>query len=232
MKAMILAAGRGVRMRPLSYTTPKPLLVAGGKPLIVWHLQRLADAGFQDIIINHSHLGGQIEAALGDGKKFGVRIAYSPEQEALETAGGIAHALPLLGGGPFLVVNGDVYCELDFKTLLPRRKQMLEHPNAGSAHLVLVDNPAHHSQGDFVLAGEKLVLSGATKLTFCGIGIYQPALFARVPRGGKMQLAALLQAQIEAGQVSARHYHGVWRDVGTPARLRELDEWLNSKRDG
>ncbi len=226
---MILAAGRGERMRPLSDMTPKPLLAVGGKPLIIRHLEKLAAAGFQDVVINYSHLGNQIETTLRDGKRFGVRIHYSPEQEALETAGGIAYALPLLGPEPFLVVNADVYCELDFARLLPLRRRMLDAPGDCSAYLVLVDNPPHHPEGDFVLNKDRLVLSGAVKLTFSGIGLYQPALFARVPRGWKMKLASLLQAQIQAGKVGGEHYRGLWRDVGTPERLRELDELLKSR---
>lgn len=164
MKAMILAAGRGERMRPLTDHTPKPLLKVGGKPLIAWHLKRLAAAGFQDIVINHAHLGEQIESALGDGSQWGVRIQYSPEKIALETAGGIANALPLLGNAPFLVVNGDVYTDIDFGTL------KLVPPNL--AHLVMVNNPPQHAAGDFALSSGKLSADGTEKLTFSGIGIY------------------------------------------------------------
>ncbi len=221
MKAMILAAGRGERMRPLTDHTPKPLLKVGGKPLIVWHLEGLARAGFRDIVINHAHLGDQIETVLGDGRRFGVHIQYSAEGEALETAGGIAYALPLLGAAPFLVVNGDIFCDLDFSHLA-------QQPMDGVvAHLVLVDNPPQHQQGDFVLDHGKLVEEGDSRLTFSGIGVYRPELFSGVVRGSKAKLAPLLRAEIGKGRVSAEHYRGHWVDVGTPERLQALDQLLN-----
>ena len=159
MKAMILAAGRGERMRPLTDHTPKPLLMVGGKPLIVWHIERLVRAGITEIIINHAHLGAQIEAALGDGSRFGALIRYSPEVMALETAGGIANAIPLLGGEPFAVINGDIYCDYDF-THLPARAAALQ--NYGDvAHLVLVNNPAQHPNGDFILQENRILPSPA-----------------------------------------------------------------------
>lgn len=220
MKAMILAAGRGERMRPLTDHTPKPLLVVGGKPLIVWHLERLAQAGFRDVVINHAHLGDQIEAALGDGCQFGIHIQYSAEGEALETAGGIAYALPLLGDAPFLVVNGDVFCDYDFSRLS-------QQPMDGVvAHLVLVDNPPQHPQGDFVLENSKIVETGDVRLTFSGIGVYQPELFSGVVRGHKAKLAPLLRAEIPRSRVTAEHYRGQWVDVGTPERLFALDQIL------
>lgn len=222
MKAMILAAGRGERMRPLTDHTPKPLLPVGGKPLIVWHLEGLVRAGFRDIVINHAHLGDQIEKALGDGSRFGARIQYSNEGEALETAGGIAYAMPLLGDAPFLVVNGDVYCDIDFGLLA---KQPMD---GVVAHLVLVDNPPQHPQGDFVLQHGKLVEEGDARLTFSGIGIYRPELFAGVERGSKAKLAPLLRAEIANGRVSAEHYRGRWVDVGTPERLHALDQQLRA----
>lgn len=222
MKAMILAAGRGERMRPLTDHTPKPLLPVGGKPLIVWHLEGLARAGFRDIVINHAHLGDQIERTLGDGSRYGVRIQYSNEGEALETAGGIAYALPLLGNAPFLVVNGDVFCDFDFS-------QIVQQPMDGVvAHLVLVDNPPQHPQGDFALDHGRLVEGGDARLTFSGIGVYRPELFASVVRGSKAKLAPLLRAEISQGQVSAEHYRGCWVDVGTPERLQALDATLSS----
>ncbi|HSS46630.1 MAG TPA: nucleotidyltransferase family protein [Burkholderiales bacterium] len=229
MRAMILAAGHGERMRPLSDTTPKLLLPVGDKPLIAWILENLAAAGFHEIVINHSHFGKQIESALGDGAGIGVRIVYSPERQALETAGGIAQALPLLGAQPFLVVNGDIYCDLDFRQLLPQLNRMREKPDSDRAYLVLVDNPGHHPEGDFALEQNRVTLSETQKLTFSGIGLYHPALFAGVPQGGKMKLAPLLLDQIAAGKVGGEHYHGLWRDVGTPERLRELDELLKSQ---
>jgi MurNAc alpha-1-phosphate uridylyltransferase len=218
MKAMILAAGRGERMRPLTDHTPKPLLTVGGKPLIVWHLQRLADAGFKDIVINYAHLGQQIEAALGDGSQWGLQIQYSPEKTALETAGGIANALSLLGVDPFLVVNGDTFTNIDFAAL------KLEKPNL--AHLVMVDNPPQHEAGDFSLLNGKLNADGAEKLTFSGAGIYHPALFADVVRGQAAKLAPLLKAAMAQGLVSGVHHQGQWHDIGTPERLQALDSQL------
>ena len=220
MKAMILAAGRGERMRPLTNHTPKPLLRAGGKPLIVWHIEKLAKAGFHDLVINHAHLGTQIENALGDGSQFGVSIDYSPEAEALETAGGIANALPLLGNKPFLVVNGDVFCDFDFMTLTPLPENTL-------AWLVLVNNPEHNPSGDFALQ-ENIVSDDATeKLTFSGIGVYHPDLFRDVDRGSKAKLAPLLRRAIKTNQVRGEHYQGRWLDIGTPERLAELNQSLS-----
>ena len=217
MKAMILAAGRGERMRPLTDRTPKPLLVAGGKPLIVWHLERQAAAGFRDIVINHAHLGEQIEQALGDGAKWGVHIAYSPEPPgALETAGGIATALPLLGDTPFLVVNGDIYCDVDFGRF--------SRSTVAGAHLVMVANPAHHAGGDFSLDGERVIRAhGEQTLTYAGIGIFSPAFFAGVQPGTIMKLRPLLDAAIAAGTLTGERFAGRWVDVGTPQRLAELD---------
>ncbi|UCV03199.1 N-acetylmuramate alpha-1-phosphate uridylyltransferase MurU [Dechloromonas denitrificans] len=222
MKAFILAAGRGKRMRPLTNHTPKPLLQAGGKPLIVWHLERLAAAGFREIVINHAHLGELIEAALGDGSAWGLSIRYSPEPPgALETAGGIANALPLLGDAPFLVVNGDIYCDWDFT----RASQLTDRP----AHLVMVANPAHHSGGDFALDGERVVFAqGEQTLTYAGIAVFSPAFFADVPRGSVMKLRPLLDAAIAAGTLSGERHAGRWVDVGTPQRLAELDKELKN----
>ena len=216
MKVMILAAGRGERMRPLTDHTPKPLLVAGGKPLIVHHLERLARSGFRDLVINHAHLGERIEAALGDGSRWGVHIAYSPEASALETGGGIFHALALLGPEPFLVVNGDVWTNLDFSHLALAAGKL--------AHLVLVDNPPHHPRGDFHLEGG--LVQAMPRLTFSGIGVYHPDLF-RGCRPGAFPLAPLLRAAMAAGQVSGEHYRGLWLDIGTPQRLGDLDALLS-----
>lgn len=218
MKAMILAAGRGERMRPLTDHTPKPLLKVGGKPLIVWHLQRLVAAGFEDIVINHAHLGQQIETALGDGSEWGVRIRYSPEKVALETAGGIANAMPLLGEAPFLVVNGDVFTDVDYRAL------QLTAPDL--AHLVMVDNPAQHPAGDFALQDGRLSADGTEKLTFSGVGIYHPALFVGIERGAPAKLAPLLKAAMADGLVSGTHHRGIWHDIGTPERLQALDSQL------
>ena len=222
---MILAAGRGERMRPLTDHTPKPLLKVGGKALIVWHIEHLAKAGFKEIVINHAHLGAQIEAYLKDGSAWGVQIQYSPETVALETAGGIANALPLLGSEPFLVVNGDTFTDIDFGTL------NLAKPNL--AHLVMVDNPPQHAEGDFVLKNGKLTETGenvlSTKLTFSGVGVYHPNLFARVVRGEAAKLAPLLKAAMAENLVTAQHYQGAWYDIGTPQRLAELDATLKSQ---
>jgi MurNAc alpha-1-phosphate uridylyltransferase len=222
MKAFILAAGRGERMRPLTDHTPKPLLQAGGKPLIVWHLERLAAAGFKEIVINHAHLGEQIEAALGNGSQWGLNIQYSPEPPgALETAGGIASALPLLGSQAFLVVNGDIYCDWDFT----KASQLADRP----AHLVMVANPAHHSGGDFALDGERVVFAGRGEtLTYAGIAVFSPAFFASVAPGSVMKLRPLLDAAIAAGTLTGERHTGRWVDVGTPQRLAELDAELRN----
>ena len=218
MKAMILAAGRGERMRPLTDHMPKPLLKVGGKPLIVWHLERLAKAGFKDIVINHAHLGAQIEATLGNGALWGLSIKYSPEKIALETAGGIANALPLLGSDPFLVVNGDTFTEIDF-AFLHLKINML-------AHLVLIDNPPQHLQGDFAIDAGMLKNSGKQMLTFSGVGVYHPDLFADIVSGKPAKLAPLLRKAIDNNAATAQYYQGIWHDIGTPERLKNLDESL------
>ncbi len=227
MKAMILAAGRGERMRPLTDHTPKPLLQAGGKPLIVWHLEKLAAAGFNEIVINHAHLGEQIEQALGDGSRWGVTIRYSAEPPgALETAGGIAKALPLLGDEAFLVVNGDVYCDVDFG--------QFARSTVRTAHLLMVPNPAHHGAGDFGLQGERIVLASQSEqtLTYAGIGIFSPKMFREVAVGQAMKLRPLLDAAIAAGTLTGQCHDGRWVDVGTPQRLAELDaELLTHKKN-
>ena len=231
LKIMLLAAGRGVRMRPLTDHTPKPLLQAGGKPLIVWHIENLARAGIRDLVINHAHLGSQIETALGDGSSFGVRIRYSPENPALETAGGIANAMPLLGDAAFAVINSDIYCDYDF-TQLPQRAAVLEE-RGDMAHLILVNNPPQHPNGDFSLQAGRIITNERlttddSKLTFSGIGIYLPSLFAAIPRGAITPLAPLLRAQIAHNKVSGELYAGRWVDVGTPQRLQELDKLLRA----
>ena len=220
MKAMILAAGRGVRMRPLTDTTPKSLLAIGGKPLIVWQLEKLARAGINEVVINHAHLGHMIASALGDGSRFGVSIRYSPEREALETAGGIALALPLLGTQPFLVVNADIYGDYDFSGLAGH--------DLGDdlAHLVLVDNPPEHPRGDFALAAGRVREAGERLLTFSGIGIYAPRLFGGIAPGTKVALAPLLRKAMAAQRVSGEHYRGRWHDIGTAERLQALDRTL------
>jgi MurNAc alpha-1-phosphate uridylyltransferase len=223
MKAMILAAGRGERMRPLTDSTPKPLLEVGGKPLIVWHLERLARAGFHDVVINHAYLGEQIEMRLGNGAPWGLSIHYSAEGTALETAGGIAKALPLLGDTPFLVVNGDTFTDIDFQRL-----HDVLAPNQ-LAHLVLVDNPVQHPAGDFVLQGNQVMPDGDARLTFSGTGVYSPALFATVQPGQAAKLAPLLRDAIGQGKVGGTYHRGVWHDIGTPQRLHELDAQLKAQ---
>ena len=219
---MILAAGRGERMRPLTDTTPKPLLEIDGKYLILWNILRLRQAGIVDLVVNVSHLAEQIEHALGDGARFDVRITYSREREALETAGGIAWALPLLDDQPFLVVNSDVYSDYNFVALSERARTLsAKQP----AHLVLVDNPEHHPQGDFGLR-DGVVTAGGTRFTFSGIGAYHPALFTGIARGDKCRLAAQLVTPIAESRVSGEHFRGEWNDVGTPRRLVELDARL------
>lgn len=205
-------------MRPLTDHVPKPLLIVGGKPLIVWHLERLANAGFKEIVINHAHLGAQIEAMLGNGAQWGVSIQYSPEKVALETAGGIANALHLLGSGPFLVVNGDIYTEFDFTGIALQPSK--------DVHLVLVDNPPQHPQGDFAIEAGDLKHAGGEMLTFSGIGVYHPDLFAEIVKGQPAKLAPLLRQAIDHSRATARYYQGVWHDIGTPERLKQLDESL------
>lgn len=222
---MILAAGRGERMRPLTDNLPKPLLRVGGKMLIEYHLEKLKAANITDIIINHAWLGLKIEQALGDGSQYGLSIQYSAEGEALETAGGIINALPLLNdidndNNVFVVINGDVFCDYDIATLPTSL--------SGLAHLVLVNNPEHNPEGDFVLTPSKIVeQTGNNKLTFSGIGVYHPDLFKNYP-GGKLALAPVLRKAMDQKQVSGDFYSGAWQDIGTPERLSELDLYLKN----
>lgn len=221
---MILAAGRGERMRPLTDHTPKPLLQAGGRPLIEWHIRRLAAVGVRQLVINHAWLGAQIEQVLGDGSCFDVEIAYSPEATALETAGGIATALPLLGTAPFLVVNGDVLSDIDFAPLRQAAQQL--DGNTRLAHLLLVDNPPHNPAGDFGLLDNGLLAAtpaAGNGLTFSGIAAYHPALFADTSAGQPAKLAPLLRAAMAQGLVSGSRLNGLWLDVGTPERLAQAD---------
>lgn len=229
MKALILAAGLGERMRPLTERTPKPLLAAGGKPLIVWHLEKLAAAGVREVVINTSWLAGQFPQALGNGARWGLRIAYSYEGPTpLETGGGMHHALPLLGE-TFIAVNGDIWCDQDFSEL--------PDTPAGDAHLVLVDNPPQHPHGDFALVDGRVRSQGHARLTFAGIGVYRRSLFdawrdvvgdaagaGEAPP--RFKLAPLLRAAMARGSVTGEHYRGRWTDVGTPQRLAELDTYL------
>lgn len=221
MKAMILAAGRGERMRPLTDNTPKPLLKVAGKPLIEYHLHALHDAGVKEVIVNVAYLGGKIIDALGDGRAYRLNVTYSDEGNTpLETAGGIIHALPQLGHEPFLIVNADIWTDFSFQSL-PRQLSSL-------AHLVMVDNPDHHPQGDFALADGILHAEGEHKLTYSGIGLYHPALFAGC-EPGKRPLLPLLQKAMRAGKVSGQHFTGRWLDIGTPERLQALNSLLVSR---
>lgn len=227
MRAMILAAGRGERMRPLTDSLPKPLLPVAGKPLIQWHLEKLAAAGIREIVINHAWLGALLEQTLGDGHQWGVHIQYSPENVALETAGGIATALPFLGNDPFLVMNGDIWCDwepaqaFEIASALQTQDQL--------AWLLLVPNPEHHPGGDFGLSLSGLVTEETLqKFTFSGIGVYQPALFAKTPARQPAKLAPLLREAIARGAVSGKLYEGAWIDVGTPERLNKLECMLKS----
>jgi len=226
MKVMLLAAGRGERMRPLTDAAPKPLLKVGGKRLIEFHLERLAAAGFRQVVINTAWLGDMIEAALGDGARYGLAITYSHERpEALETGGGIFHALPLLGSGPFLLVNGDVWTDIDFGAL--RRA-----PPAGSlAHIVLVPNPPQHARGDFVLDDERVSEGEGTRYTYSGVGIYRPELFAGCAPG-KFPLLPLLRRAIAEKRLTGEVHGGRWYDIGTVERLQLLDAQLSGVRQG
>ncbi|MFM4648009.1 N-acetylmuramate alpha-1-phosphate uridylyltransferase MurU [Aeromonas bivalvium] len=217
MKAMILAAGRGERMRPLTDTLPKPLLAVGGKPLIVHHIEKLKAAGVSELVINHAWLGHKLVAALGDGRQFGVQIAWSAEESALETAGGIVQALPLLGDAPFLVINGDTWLDADYGALV--------HQPLGTdlAHLWLVPNPPQHPEGDFSLAADRV--QDRPGLTFSGIGLYRPEAFALLAQGSR-KLAPLLRDWMAQGRVGGSRLVGEWRDIGTVARLRALDDEL------
>ena len=224
MRAMILAAGRGERMRPLTDTCPKPLLKVGSEPLIGWHLRRLKAAGIEEIVINHAWLGQQIEETLGNGAAYGVSIAYSAEgAQGLETAGGIATALPLLGEEPFLVINGDVLTDIDFTLASAQAARLSAEQRL--AYLWLVQNPAHNPKGDFVLQTDGVVLStGAGEaLTFSGMGVYHPALFHDTPPKQAAKLAPLLRAAMAAGKVQGVKHEGLWLDVGTVERLAEAE---------
>ncbi len=235
MRAMILAAGRGERMRPLTDTLPKPLIPVAGKPLIQWHIEKLAAAGITEIVINHAWLGARIEQTLQDGRQWGVRIQYSAETVALETAGGIATALPLLGTDPFLVMNGDIWCDWSPLQALKIGKHLSQ--SAQQAWLLLVPNPDHHPKGDFGLTEDgrvtdtdvratSITASNAPKHTFSGIGVYQPSLFADIPAHQPAKLAPLLRDAIARERIIGQLHHGAWIDVGTPERLYTLEYML------
>lgn len=223
MKAMILAAGRGERMRPLTDNTPKPLLVAAGKPIIEYTIEQLVSAGFTELVINTAHLGAQLPKVLGHGERWGIRIDFIHEgEQALETAGGIINALPLLGDKAFVVVNGDIATDFDFSALHQLQVAM--------AHLVLIPNPPHHPDGDFCLNAQgMLVAEGMPTFTFSGIGVYHPQLFAGLTTGVR-KLAPILREAIAQGQASGELFTGFWKDIGTPARLQELHDYYLSLR--
>jgi MurNAc alpha-1-phosphate uridylyltransferase len=225
MKAMILAAGRGERLRPLTDAVPKALVPAGGKPLIEWHLERLAADGCREAVINVSHLGERIVERVGDGARFGLRIAYSREPQPLETAGGIAQALALLGPEPFLLLNSDVYCDIAVSRLLGLAL------GERLAHLVLVPNPAHRAGGDFTLEDGVIGNGAGPRYTYAGVAVMSPRLLAGVPAGEKAPLAPLLRAAAERRLVSGELYEGLWQDVGTLERLAELEARLTSRNE-
>lgn len=216
MKALIFAAGKGERMRPLTETRPKALLQVRGLPLIGWHLRALRRAGIVDIVINTGWLGAQLPGTLGDGGDYGVRIRYSHEpSEPLETGGGMRQALSLLGPAPFIATNADIHCDYDYARL-PAAPQ-------GLAHLVLVDNPEQHPRGDFMLLAGRCKPCGSPKLTFSGIGLYRPELVSSLPTG-RYGLAPILREAMDFGVVTGEHHRGLWSDVGTPERLAMLNQ--------
>ena len=222
MKAMILAAGRGERMRPLTDNIPKPLLPVAGKPMVQYTIETLVKAGFDDIIINLAYLGTSVASTLGNGEQFNARISYSHEGEnGLETAGGIIHALPLLGSEPFLVVNGDIASDFCFAKLYNKTIEL--------AHLVLVSNPPHHTGGDFGLQNNRVQAHANSQYTFSGIGLYRPELFSGV-QPGISRLAPLLRKAMHEDQVSGEYHPGFWMDIGTPQRLKELENYYQQSR--
>ena len=224
--ALILAAGRGERLRPLTDAVPKPLLTAGGKPLITWQIERLAAAGFHDIVVNHSHLGYRIEQALGDGTALGVRLRYSHEPRALETAGGVVQALPLLGSDPFLVVSGDIHAEFDYASLAPRIEAIARDPRSTGAHFVLVDNPAWHPGGDMGLRDGRVTREGE-RLTYGNISVFHPRLFEGIAAGTRLKLFPWAYTFVDAGRVSGEHFRGAWDNVGTAEQLAALDRRIS-----
>lgn len=223
---MILAAGRGERMRPLSDVLPKPLLKVGGKPLILWQLERLVAAGCADVVVNLAHRGELIAAALGNGSRFGATVRYSREPEPLEVAGGIATALPLLGDDIVLVVSGDVYTEYDYTALVARASAMRTHAAPPHLHMVMVPNPTYHPQGDFALSDGGLTLAGDSRWTFGNVALYRTALFRKLPRGVKLPMLPLYREWIGLGWASGETYTGPWANVGTPDDLAQLDRLL------
>jgi N-acetyl-alpha-D-muramate 1-phosphate uridylyltransferase len=226
-RALLLAAGRGERMRPLTDDVPKPLLTAGGKSLIAWQIERLAAAGIRELVVNHAYLGERLEAALGGGSRLGVRIEYSREGEALETAGGIARALPLLGAAPFIVASADIWTDYDYARLLPVARDIAADPSRHAAHFVLVDNPPWHAQGDMGLEGARVTRGGA-RLTYGNIAIFHPSLFGAIAPGAFLRLFPWAYRFVDEERVSGEHFRGIWDNVGTPAQLEALDRRLST----
>ena len=224
--AFILAAGRGERMRPLTDAAPKPLLEAGGRPLIDWQLERLAACGVRRVVINHAHLGEMLEAAVGDGSRWGLSVAWSREGEALETAGGVVKALPLLGPEPFILTSGDIWSEFDFSRLAAVAADIARDPARRAAHLVLVDNPPFHPAGDMALAGG-LVRREGPRLTYANIGVFHPSLFAGIAAGTHLRLFPWAYRFVDEGRVTGERFAGAWDNIGTPAQLAQLDRRLS-----
>jgi len=226
-RALILAAGRGERMRPLTDRAPKPLLVAGGKTLLAWQVERLVAGGFDELVINHSHLGAQIEQAMGDGTRFGARIRYSHEPVALETAGGVAQALPLLGDAPFAVVSGDIYTTFDYGALRRHVEAIARDPQATVAHLVMVPNPPWHAAGDDMGLADGRIVRGRERLTYASFGVFHPAPFRDVAPGSRLKMFPWAYAFVDAGRVSGELFGGDWDNIGTPEQLAALDARLS-----
>ena len=222
MRALILAAGRGERLRPLTDTVPKPLLMAGGRTLIDWQVARLVRAGFTDLVVNHAHFGAMIEEALGDGARFGARIRYSPESPALETAGGIAKALHLLDGEPFALVSSDIHTEFDYARLASPLEAIARDPASQVAHFVLVDNPPWHAAGDMGLDAGR-VTRAAPWLTYGNISVFHPAIFREIVPGAHLKLFPWAYRFVDEGRVTGERFRGAWDNVGTPAQLAALD---------
>lgn len=225
--AIILAAGRGERMRPLTDSTPKPLLRVGGRPIIEWQIRRLAASGFTELVVNHSHFGALIEEALGDGRRFGTRIRYSHEARVLETAGGVAQALAMLDGEPFVVVSGDIHTMFDYATLAPRMECIARDPGRYAAHFVLVDNPPWHAGGDMGLADGRVTRAGP-RLTYGNIAVFHPQLFRDVAPGTWLKLFPWAYQFVDEGRVTGEHFRGSWDNIGTPAQLAALDQRLSA----
>lgn len=226
-RALILAAGRGERMRPLTDATPKPLLLAGGRALIEWQVERLVAGGLDELVVNHSHLGGMIEAALGDGARFGARIRYSHEPRALETAGGVARALALLGDDPFVLVSGDIHTAFDYASLAPRLASIARDPQGHAAHFVLVDNPDYHPQGDMALVAGRVARDGP-RLTYANIAAFHPAPFREIAPGTALRLFPWAYRLVDEGRVTGERYAGPWDNVGTPGQLAALNRRLSA----